>query len=119
MANKLTKREVIAMMLKEEVIASNPVYAEFLTHYDEQLSARKDSEKDTKRKADNEVYKAYILETLATVEKATVSEIQALDERISPILFSNQKITSLIKALCTEGKVVKIPMGKKSYFALA
>lgn len=119
MANKITKRKVIAMMLNEEVIKSNAVYVEFLTHYDEQLANRKVSKaNEEKQKADANL-KEIILSCLGQVEKATVSEIQLMHESLSPVILSNQKVTALMGKLIAEGLVKKIPDKKKSYFCLA
>ena len=59
-----------------------------------------------------------MLEVL-TDEGATVSEIQARDERISLNAgVSNQKATSVLKCLVASGKVVSYREGKKSLYRL-
>ena len=115
---KITKREVISAMLKEEGIVSNPVYKEYLEHELELLNKKADNKKPTKVQEENENYKAIVLDILAESDKGmTVTEIMGKSEVLGS--FSNQKVSALVRSLKEDGKVTKIPDGKKSLFKLA
>jgi hypothetical protein len=117
MANKITKREVINSMLANEVIASNETYVAYLQNE----LALLDKKAQKKGKSDEELaelsrLKSVVTETLATVGKGTVSEIQKANSELAEL--SNQKVTSLLKSLIEEGMVVKTVEGRKSIFSL-
>ena len=116
MANKVTKREVINAMLKEEVIISNDTYKAYLTHELELLDKKSANKKATKTQEENVSIKGIILDVL-TEEGATVTEIQAKSESLSAL--SNQRVSALLRQMIEEGTVVKTTDKKKSYFALA
>lgn len=117
MANKVTKREVINSMLANEVIASNEMYVAYLQNE----LALLDKKAQKKGKSDEELaelsrLKSVVAETLATVGKGTVTEIQKANSELSEL--SNQKVTSLLKALIEDGTVAKTVEGRKSMFSL-
>ena len=117
MANKITKREVINTMLADENIQGNSMYVEYLTHELELL----DKKAQKKGKSDEELaelsrIKSVVVETLATIGKGTVTEIQKANSELSEL--SNQKVTSLLKSLIEDGSVVKATEGRKSVFSL-
>ena len=118
MANKITKREVINIMLTDEAIAGNEMFRSFLEHELELLNKKA----ERKGKTEEEVkelnrLKEVVLVTLASIDKGTVSEIQKANEELGDL--SNQKVTSLLKALIEEKKVVKVAENRKSIFSLA
>ena len=118
MANKITKREVINMMLADECVKANEMYVSYLAHELELL----DKKAQKKGKSDEELaeisrLKGLVIGSLEKVGKGTVTEIQKADEELSEL--SNQKVTSLLKALIEEGSVVKTVEGRKSVFSLA
>ena len=118
MANKITKREVINTMLADENIKGNEMYVGYLTHELELLN--KKAEK--KGKSDEELVeiarlKSLIINTLVTIGKGTVSEIQKANSELGDL--SNQKVTSLLKALKEEGVVIRATEGRKTIFSLA
>jgi len=116
MANKVTKREVINAMLKEEAIVSNDTYKAYLTHELELLDKKSANKKATKTQEENVSIKGIILDVL-TEEGTTVTEIQAKSESLSAL--SNQRVSALLRQMIEEGTVVKTTDKKKSYFALA
>jgi len=116
MANKITKRDIINAMLEEEVVLSNEVYKNYLTHELELLDKKSANKKATKTQEENEVLKGRILEVL-TEKGATVSDIQSKDEVLSTL--SNQRVSALLRQLVLNGEVVKSVDKKKSYFAKA
>ena len=64
----------------------------------------------------NAAKREQIYNVLAANGKMTISEIMAADPSIAP---SNQKVTSLMRGLVDEGRVVKTIEKRKSYFAIA
>lgn len=117
MANKMTKRDVVNMMLAEDVIKANPIYSDYLTHELELLNKKSTSKKKASEDETNVELQTVVLEVLAKIKSGTVTEIQKQDERLSAL--SNQKVTSLLRALRTDGQVVKNTDKKKSTFSLA
>ena len=117
MANKITKREVIGMMMKEEVVKANPTYVAYLENELALLNKKAQNKKTTKTQEQNVSIKATILEVLATIGSGTVTDIQNGNEELST--FSNQKVSALVRQLVEAGKVVKTVDKKKSIFSLA
>ena len=115
MTNKMTKREVINMMLAEEAIKTNGTYVEYLNHELALLDRKTSNKKATKNQEQNENIKSVILEVLNTIN-GTVTEIQSASAELSE--FSNQKISALLRQLCANGEVVKTMDKKKAIFSL-
>ena len=117
MANKITKREVINMMLADATISANETFKTYLEHELELLDNKKASKKATQNQEENEDYKAIILKVLGKIERGTVTEIMKADETLSEL--SNQRVSALLRQLKeNEGKVDKITEGRKSVFFL-
>lgn len=117
MANKITKREVIGMMMKEEVVKANPTYVAYLENELALLDKKAQNKKATKTQEQNVGIKATILEVLATIGSGTVTDIQNSNEELSAL--SNQKVSALVRQLVESGEVVKTTDKKKSIFSLA
>ena len=117
MANKITKREVIGMMMNEEVVKANPTYVAYLENELALLDKKAQNKKATKTQEQNVGIKATILEVLATIGRGTVTEIQNGNAELSAL--SNQKVSALVRQLVESGKVVKTVEKKKSIFSLA
>ena len=117
MANKITKREVIGMMMKEEVIKANPTYVAYLENELALLDKKAQNKKATKTQEQNIGIKATILKVLATIGSGTVTDIQNGNEELSAL--SNQKVSALVRQLVESGEVVKTTDKKKSIFSLA
>ena len=117
MANKITKREVIGMMMKEEVVKANPTYMAYLENELALLNKKAQNKKATKTQEENVGIKATILEVLATIGSGTVTNIQNSNEKLSAL--SNQKVSALVRQLVESGDVVKTVNKKKSIFSLA
>ena len=75
--------------------------------------------KPTKSQAENDGYKATILEILGGAEKPmTVTEIQKVNDELGAL--SNQKVSAILRLMVENDKtVVKTIEKKKSYFGLA
>ena len=117
MANKITKREVIGMMMTEEVVKANPTYMAYLENELALLDKKAQNKKATKTQEQNVGIKATILEVLATIGSGTVTDIQNGNEELSAL--SNQKVSALIRQLVESGEVVRTTDKKKSIFSLA
>lgn len=117
MANKITKREVIGMMMKEEVVKANPTYVAYLENELALLDKKAQNKKATKTQEQNVGIKATILEVLGTIGSGTVTDIQNGNEELSAL--SNQKVSALVRQLVESGEVVKTTDKKKSIFSLA
>lgn len=118
MTNKTTKREVINMMLNEEVINSNETYVAYLTHELELLdknAATRKSGKPTKTQEMNADLKEIVLE-VCDMEGATITELQNKDERLKA--YSNQKLTAIVKMLEADGLVARYKEGRKTLVKL-
>ena len=117
MANKITKREVIEMMMNEEVVKANPTYVAYLENELALLDKKAQNKKATKTQEQNVGIKATILEVLATIGSGTVTDIQNGNEELSAL--SNQKVSALVRQLVESKEVVKTVDKKKSIFSLA
>ena len=117
MANKITKREVIGMMMKEEVVKANPTYVAYLENELALLDKKAQNKKTTKTQEQNVGIKATILKVLTTIGSGTVTDIQNGNEELSAL--SNQKVSALVRQLVESGEVVKTTDKKKSIFSLA
>lgn len=117
MANKITKREVIKMMMNEEVVKVNPTYVAYLENELALLDKKAQNKKATKMQEQNKGIKATILKVLATIGSGTVTDIQNGNEELSTL--SNQKVSALVRQLVESGEVVKTVDKKKSIFSLA
>ena len=117
MANKITKKEVIGMMMNEEVIKANPTYVAYLENELALLNKKAQNKKATKTQEQNIGIKATILKVLATIGSGTVTDIQNGNEELSAL--SNQKVSALVRQLVESGEVVKTVDKKKSIFSLA
>ena len=117
MANKITKREVIKMMMNEEVVKTNPTYVAYLENELALLNKKAQNKKATKTQEQNIGIKATILKVLATIGSGTVTDIQNGNEELSAL--SNQKVSALVRQVVESGEVVKTVDKKKSIFSLA
>ena len=117
MANKITKREVIGMMMNEEVVKANPTYVAYLKNELALLDKKAQNKKATKTQEQNKDIKATILKVLTTIGSGTVTDIQNGNEELSAL--SNQKVSALVRQLVESGDVVKTTDKKKSIFSLA
>ena len=115
---KVTKKEVITAMLKVESIVANADFKAYLENELALLEKRATNKKPTKVQEENEVLKTEVVGILGGSEKGmTVTEVMNASEVLGGL--SNQKVTALMRALVTEGKVVKTVDGKKSIFSIA
>lgn len=121
MANtKITKREVIINMLKEEVIKSNESYTNFLTHelelMDRKNESRKTSEKAIAKAEEIAKIKNAILEILAKTDNELSAS--AIRDKIGTE-YSVPKITSILTKLKIDGLIIREQRGRYSYYHLS
>lgn len=123
MANttKVTKREVITMMLNDEAIKANEVYVGYLKHELELLTNKSTNRKPTKSQAENEDVKKNIIGVLQDFKEEEkykdgmrISEMQAENSELAQ--YSNQKISALLRQLVLDGQVDKAKVGKDTRF---
>lgn len=122
---KMTKREVINLMLGESFIQSNETYVEYLTHELELLDRKNSSKGATKVQIENEKVMDTIYNELKAIGRpCTISELMEESEVIKNYTLengnslTNQKISALLKKLVDTEKVTKVTEKKKSYFSV-
>ena len=122
---KITKREVINELLKEDLIQDTPMYKEYLEHELELLDRKNASAKGNSSNEENEKIKEILIEELAKVGKPiTITDLMNQSEVIKTTTFgkenkplSNQKISSILNRT-TDERIVKMPDKKKTYFTV-
>lgn len=117
MSNKITKREVIGMMMREDVIKDNATYVAYLENELALLDRKAQNKKSTKTQVENVGIKEVILEVLANGSAMTITEMQRVNAELGAL--SNQKVSALVRQLVENGSVTKTVDKKKSYFSLA
>jgi hypothetical protein len=117
MANtKMTKKDVVEMMMVDDAIKTNEVYMGYLKHEMELLKKKSTNRKPTKSQKDNEDIKTALLAAL-TDKGQTVTELQKASDYLGG--FSNQKLSALLRLMVLDGVVDKKMDGKKALFKVA
>ena len=117
---KITKREVINSMLANEVITSNETYVAYLKNELALLDKKAQKKVNPAKATEVAELVSVITEVLATLGKATVTDIQLADERLGLAKFSNQKVTSVLREMKADNLVDKVTeKGKTLYFLVA
>ena len=119
---KMTRKEMFAMVL-EMVNCSEHEHkaeiAEFIEHQIELLEKKSTKSGPTKAQIENEALATELYEALVEIGKpVTITEFQK-QSTAEVATLSNQKLTSLMRALIADGKIVKTVEKKKSYFSVA
>ena len=118
MENKMTKLQVVTMMLANAEISANEVFKAYLENEKALLEKKASNKKATKTQTENVGIKATILAVLEDFNKPmTITDIQGANEDLKAL--SNQKISALVKQLKDNGLVVKSVEKGKSLFSLA
>lgn len=128
MAEKMTKKqwyEVLANIVKGSRNPQKAGALEFIAHEVELLDKKSGKSKTSKSAKSNDKIKYAILDVLADNEKPmTVSEMM-LDTRLATWkdgdtekVMSNQKLSSMVRQLVTEGLVERTEDKKKALFSL-
>lgn len=122
MTKKYTRKELFAMImvaLDSTDCEEKAEMVEFIEHQMELLEKKSTKSGPTKAQIENEALATELYEALVEIGKpVTITEFQK--QSIAEVAtLSNQKLTSLMKILIADGKVVKTVEKKKSYFSVA
>lgn len=126
---KITKREVITELLKEDLIQETPMYKDYLVHELELLDKKNASSRGAKDSEETQEIATMLLEEMAKFEetgkeKYTISELMQFSETIQNYTYgdnkvlSNSKITSILRNVLKE-QVANVKDKKNSYYYLA
>lgn len=108
--NFIALREICEKQNRDDLIA-------FIDHELEQLAKKSSANKpETENQKNNEIIKEKILETVASLGKGTITEIQASNADLAG--YSNQKLNSLFKQLKEENKLNRTVEKRKAYFSI-
>lgn len=121
MANKITKKEIVEMMLADEVISKNEVYVKYLENELELLKRKSENRKATKNQTENVAIMEDILQVMVDRNPSTATEIMNAVKELNPTDYAtltNQRVSALLRKLIDEDKVVKTIEKKVSRFAL-
>lgn len=121
MANKITKIQVVEMMLADVNVNSNEVYKAYLENEKALLVKKANSKKPTEKQEVNEGIKNVILDTLSAIERGSITDIvkaSAELQNITPSL-TPQKMSALLTQLVKSDKVIKEYEKKVAIFSLA
>ena len=120
MEKKMTKKDyfnLVAEIVANADVENQEEIQAFIAHEIELLEKKSSKSKQTKTQKENEGIMQEIVSVLATLDKkVTVTELMKADERMA--VYSNQKLSALLKKLVDNGTVEKIIEKKKSYFSL-
>ena len=119
MANqKLTKAQKYAMLKAIPSVAENSILVEFIEHEMELLAKKNASEKKpTAQQTANEGIKSAIVEGMEKGKTYTITELIKSVPACADL--TNQRVSSLVRQLIAEGKVVRTEEKRKAYFSLA
>lgn len=119
---KITKKEIVTMMLANEVIAQNEMFKAYLENELELLKKKSENKKATKNQEQNVEIKADILAVMVNMAPSTATEIMNAVKSVDTVKYAtltNQRVSALLKQLIEDEKVVKTIDKKVSKFALA
>lgn len=112
----MTKREMFTAIANVAEVASNKEMSDFIAHEIELLDRKGSRKTPTKTQKENVAVMNTIMDVLKSLDApATVSELIAHGELS---MYTNQKISALLRKLVNEGKVAKTIEKKVSRFAI-
>lgn len=121
MEKKMTKKDyfnLIAEIIANADVENQDDIQAFISHEIKLLEKKSSKSKQTKTQKENENIMQEIVSVLATLDTpVTVTELMKADETMA--VYSNQKLSALLKKLVDNGTVEKTVEKKKSYFFLA
>ena len=118
---KITKKEIVTMMLAAEVIAQNEMFKAYLENELELLKKKSENKNATKNQEQNVKIKADILAVMVNMAPSTATEIMNAvksTDNVQYATLTNQRVSALLKQLIEDNKVVKTTDKKVSKFAL-
>lgn len=109
---KITKREKLEMLLKEETVQSNAMYKELIEKEIETLKNKAENRKPTEKQKENaELGKKAVEYLNGQNARLTVTQLQnALD------IPSNQKMSAILRAEYANGTVNKVSIKGVTYY---
>lgn len=109
---KITKREKLEMLLKEETVQSNAMYKELIEKEIETLKNKAENRKPTEKQKENAELGKKAVEYLNEQNaRLTVTQLQmALD------IPSNQKMSAIMRAEYANGTVNKVSIKGVTYY---
>lgn len=132
MEKKITKREVINELLKEDLIQDTPMYKNYLEHELELLDRKNASSKGSKSSEENKTIGKMLLEEMAKFENTgktqyTITELMKSSDIIQNYVcengkvLSNSKITAIFKSMLESDNspIVNVKNKKNSFYSLA
>lgn len=115
---KMTHKDYFNALIEVANAAGREDLVEFCEGRIEALNKKAENKKPSKTQEANDGIKVVIVDTLAQMDApSTVTEIMGASEELGAL--SNQKISSLLRQLVADGKVVKTTDKKRSLFAVA
>ena len=106
------------MLLSLSEVKSNATLVDFINHELELLDRKKSATKGlTPTQKANEVFKQAILDGMTENRLYTITELQKEIPAIASAELSNQRVSSMVKALKDDGKVVRTEEKGKAYFS--
>ena len=118
---KITKREVVEMMLADEIISSNEVYTKYLENELELLIKKSENKKATKNQLENESLMTVIVDVMSEMVPSTATEVLNAVKRLDADKYAtltNQRVSALLKKLVENDTVEKSIDKRVSRFAL-
>lgn len=118
---KITKKEIVTMMLANEVIKQNEMFKAYLENELELLKKKSENKKATKNQEQNVEIKADILAVMVNMAPSTATEIMNAVKSVDTEKYAtltNQRVSALLRQLIEDNKVVKSVDKKVSKFAL-
>lgn len=109
---KLTKREKLEMLLKEETVQTNPVYKELIEKEIETLKNKAENRKPTEKQKENaELGKKAVEYLNKEYARMTVTQLQNALE-----VSSNQKMSRIMSDEFKKGTVNKVSIKGVTYY---
>ncbi|MEG0153091.1 MAG: hypothetical protein RR744_07945 [Cellulosilyticaceae bacterium] len=120
--NKLTNAMALGMVLEMKEVQGNSELKEKIEKMLEQTNRKNANGKSTgtlsAEQKKNEEIKNKLLDVITT-EPKSIKEMQLENETISPLVYSNQKLSALIRAMVGEGVVIRTEEKRVAKFSLA
>lgn len=99
------------------IVEGNVELTNFINHEIELLDRKHSKTSQTKTQKENELIKESIVKVLTEIDRpVTITELQ--NESAEMEVYSNQKLSALLKQLVQSGIVTKTIDKKKSYFSV-
>lgn len=109
---KITKREKLEMLLKEETVQSNAMYKELIEKEIETLKNKAENRKPTEKQKENaELGKKAVEYLNKEYARMTVTQLQNALE-----IQSNQKMSAILRAEYSNGTVNKVSIKGVTYY---